>query len=106
MITEPLVVAPRERGIVPYLISLAVGVPTTVLMAYFAFDRLFPAFTLLLAALSTLGCVLAVVGMRSRPRRFRAASLLLTLIPGMATIAGFAVLVVFLVAFVTAAGSR
>lgn len=94
----------RGPGLIPYVISLVVGVPTLLMMAYFVHDGLFPALTLTLAALSALGCVLAVAGMRSSPRRFRTASLVLTLIPGMATIAGFGVLIAVLVAFVTAAG--
>ena len=104
--TDPFVDAPRRRGVVPYVISLTVGVPTTLLMVYLAFDRFLGGFTLALAVLAARGCVLAVVGVRSRPRRFRGASLLLTLVPGMAIIAGFALLVVVLVAFVTAGGSN
>lgn len=94
---------PRGPGLAPYVISLVVGLPTTLLMAYFAYDRLFPALTLALAALSALGCVVAVAGMRSSPRRFRGASLVLTLIPGLVTIAGFGVLVAIIVFFVTTA---
>ena len=95
----------REPRITPYIIAILVGVPTTLLMAYLAYDRLFVALTLTLAAMSGLGTILAFIGMRSQPRRFRVTSLLLTLIPGIALIAAVALLVAILVAFVQAADS-
>lgn len=94
-------VSAEERGVGPYVTALAVGIPTTLLMLFLPSDRFFGPLPLALATASGLGSTLALVGVRSRPRRFRTSSLLLTLIPGAVTIAGFAVFVVLLVVFVT-----
>lgn len=73
-------------GVVAHLIALIAGLPVAGFMLLWVFGSLafgdYPGmFPLLLGSSSTLGCVLAVLGMRARPRTHRVAALVLTVIP-------------------------
>lgn len=102
---EPTTGDQRAPGIVSYIISLVVGIPTFFLMAFCVYNTLIVQVTAVLALMSAGGCALAFTGMRQQPRRFRTASLLLTLIPGVVLIAAVGIFIAFIAALVAGSGA-
>lgn len=81
---QTLVDVPTGPGVGWYVVALLAGIPVFVMMGWFALDtiragHLPGVITLAMVAASGAGSVVTVVGMRSRPRRFRALALLMTL---------------------------
>lgn len=94
--------APAGPSATAHVISLLLGIPVAALMYFLlagavVFDSALPTLPLMMAASSTAGCVLAVTGMRARPRRHRALALVLTILP--ATVVGFFVALVMVFAW-------
>lgn len=96
--------AQSDPGATAHIIALIAGVPVALLMLGWVASALLwgdpPSLTsLLLGGSATGGCVLAVRGMRSRPRRHRTAALILTVVPALVVglfVVLFAVLVTVL----------
>jgi hypothetical protein len=94
---EDVVSLSGQHSDTAYLVSLAVGVPTVLLMVLLAFDDAFGAGTLVLAMSSACGCAVALAGLRSPARRFRVAALVLTLVPAIVILAYVGVTIAFIV---------
>ena len=80
-----------------YLVSLAIGLPTVVLMVRLALDVAFGPGMLVLAASAACGCAVAVAGLRSPARRLRVVALALTVVPVVLIVAYVAVAAAFVV---------
>lgn len=101
---------PTGHRVGGYVVALVAGIPVALLMTYFALDTVVAGempgpLTLLMAASSWTGSGLAIAGMRARPRRFRAAALLLTLPSAVVLAAGIA-LFIFLIVALISGGTR
>lgn len=94
------------RGVGGYVIALVAGIPIALLMAYSAVDTMLSGgmpglLTVLMGASSTAGSIVAVVGMRARPRRFRNTALWLTLPSALLFVAGVSLLILLVVALIS-----
>lgn len=97
-------------GVAGFVVALLTGVPVALMTTYWLLGSLIDGtlpgiFSLLLWATSSTGSVLALVGMRSRPRRFKKTALLLTIPTAVVFVVGV-VLLVALVVVLAAGGTR
>ncbi|WP_107705830.1 hypothetical protein [Nocardioides allogilvus] len=90
-----------------YVVALSFGVPMTLLMLTLTVRGLLGdnweltalGLSVTLGTSAAIGSALAVIGMQSRPRRFRTAALLLTTLPALAAVAGTALTTAYMVMF-------